>query len=150
MRTASRIFLTLLALFCGINLAETLGRSTLPLSLEGKIRNLELRGEILPGVDDVHLLWVGNRAVQIDAELSEKLRIGDRISKRAWERSLQTSRGRIPLAPSQDFRRMGVVMPWMLAAGWILARSASNASATTKRDPLTTTKPAGPASSAAR
>ena len=150
MRTASRILFLLLLSFCGLNLAETLGRSALPFSLQGEVRRLETRFEMTPGVDDVHLLWVGDRVLQIDAELAEKLQEGDAISKRAWERSLQTPRGRIPLAPSKDFWGMLVVMPWLLICGWVFALNACKASAATKRDPLTTTAPPGPASSAAR
>lgn len=150
MRTVSRILFLLLLCFCLMNLAETLGRSAIPFSLHGRIRNLETRWEIQPGVDDVHLLWVGDRVIQIDTELAERLRSGDRISKGAWEGSLQTPRGRIRLTPSQDFRGMLMVMPWLLLVGWALIRSACSASPTTKREPLTTTKPSGPASSPAR
>ena len=150
MRTASRILFLLLFCFCGLNLAETLGRSVIPFSLHGEVRRLETRWEMEPGVDDVHLLWVGNRVLQIDPEPAGKLRRGDRISKRAWERSLETPRGKMALTLSQDFRGMLLVTPWLLLMGWFLVRSACNASATTKRDPLTTTKPSGPASSTAR
>ena len=148
--TASRILFLLLLIFCGLNLAETLGRSAIPFSLQGTVRNLEMRREVEPGVDDVHLLTVGNRVLQIDTELAAQLRIGDRISKNGWERSLQTPRGRVRLTLSQDFRGMLVVMPWLLAMGGALLLSASSASPTTKREPETTTTSPGPASSAAR
>lgn len=151
MRTAaSRLLFFLLLVFCGLNLAETLGRSAIPFSLQGKIRNLETRREVEPGVDDVHLLTVGNRVLQIDAELAGRLQIGDWISKKGWERSLQTPGGRVRLTLSQDFRGMGVVIPWLLGTGVVLLLSASSASPTTKREPETTTKPPGPASSTAR
>lgn len=151
MRTAaSRLLFFLLLIFCGLNLAETLGRSAIPFSLQGKIRNLETRREVEPGVDDVHLLTVGNRVLQIDAELAEQLQIGDWISKKGWERSLQTPRGRVQLTFSQDFRGMEIVIPWLLGTGVVLLLSASSASPTTKREPETTTKPPEPASSTAR
>ena len=150
MCTASRILFLMLLFFCGLNLAETLGRSAIPLSLQGEVQRLETRYEMEPGVDDVHLLWIGNRFLQIDPELAGKLRLGDRISKRPWERFLQTPRGRIPLTFSQDFRGMLAVMPWLLICGWVLIRNACSTSPTTKRDPVTTTRPSGPASSTAR
>ena len=104
MRTAaSRFLFFLLLIFCGLNLAETLGRSAIPFSLQGEIRNLETRHEVEPGVDDVHLLTVGNRVLQIDAELAGQLQRGDRISKKGWEGSIQTPRGRVRLTLSQDF-----------------------------------------------
>lgn len=151
MRTAaSWLLFFLLLIFCGLNLAETLGRSAIPFSLQGEIRNLETRHEVEPGVDDVHLLTVGNRVLQIDTELAGQLQIGDRISKKRWAGSLQTPRGRVRLTLSQDFRGMLAVMPWLLAIGGVLLLSASNASPTTKREPETTTTSRGEASSTAR
>ena len=151
MRTAaSRFLFFLLLAFCGLNLAETLGRSAIPFSLQGEIRNLEMRREVEAGLDDVYLLTVGNRVIQIDTELAGRLRIGDRISKRGWARTLNTPRGTVRLNPSQDFRGMAAVMPWLLAAGGVLLVSASSASATTKREPETTSRSPGPASSRAR
>lgn len=150
MRTIRNPLFLLLLLFCGLNLAETLGRSAIPFSLQGKIRNLEKRREMEPGVDDVHLLTVGNSVFQIDAELAGRLQIGDEISKKGWEWFLQTPRGRVKLTLSQDFRGMLAVMPWLLGTGVALLLSASSASPATKREPETTTKLPGPASSAAR
>jgi hypothetical protein len=147
---ASRLLFFLLLTFCGLNLAETVGRSAIPFSLQGKIRNLETRREVEPGVDDVHLLTVGDRVLQIDAELASRIQIGDWISKKGWETSLQTPRGRVRLALSQDFWGMGVVMPVLLGVGVVLLFSSSSASPTTKREPETTTPPLEPASSTAR
>ena len=123
MRTTRKLLLFLLFSFCLLNLTETLARSAIPFRLEGKIQKLELRPEMELGVDDVHLLTVGNRVFQIDAELAGKLQVGDPISKKAWDRTLQTSRGAVRLSPSKDFRGMAVVMPWLLAAGGVLLRS---------------------------
>ena len=123
MRTgANRLLFFLLLSFCLLNLAETLGRSAIPFSLQGKIKRLELRYEVEPGVDDVHLLTVGNRVLQVDADLAERLRPGDLISKKAWERSLRTPRGAVRLSLSQDFRGMAAATPWLLASGWALLR----------------------------
>ena len=151
MRTAaSRFLFCSLLLFCGLNLAETFGRSVIPFPLQGKIRNLELRREVIPGVDDMHLLTVGKRVLQIDAALAGQLQIGDSISKRGWENSLHTPRGRVRLTLSKDFWGMLTVMPCLLVVSGVLLWSASSASPTTKRDPeTTTTPPTGPASSTA-
>ena len=124
MRTPSRWLFSLLIFFGMLNLAEALGRSGIPLPLHGRIRNLETRWEMSRGVDDVHLLWIGKRAVQIDAELASQLRTGEEISKKAWEPRLQTPRGTIRLKPSRDFRRMLIVMPWLAAVGLTLLGSA--------------------------
>ena len=124
MRIPSKLLFFLLLSFCLLNLAETLGRSAIPFCLEGRIRKLETRYEVEPGVDDVHLLIVENRVLQIDAELASRLRTGDRISKKPWGRTLQTPRGAVRLSLSEDFRGMAVVMPWLLGVGWLLMRSA--------------------------
>lgn len=147
---ARRALFLLLLGFCLLNLAETLGRSGIPFSLQGKIKRVEMRREMEPGVDDVYLLWMEDRVLQIDPELAQEVRQGDRLSKRPWERSLETPRGRVRLTPSQDFRGMLLAMPWLLLCGWLFLRSACNASPAMKREPLTTTSPSGPASSPAR
>ena len=147
---ARKVLFLLLLCFCLLNLGETLGRSGIPFSIQGKVQRVEMRREMEPGVDDVYLLWMENRVLQIDPELAGRLWEGERISKRAWRGSLQTPHGRIRLTPSQDFQGMLVAMPWLLACGWLFLRSTSNASPTTKREPLTTTKLSGPASPPAR
>jgi hypothetical protein len=117
----------LLVALCLGNLVVTLSRSLIPLGVDGVVSSLEVRHEKHPGLDDVHLLWMGNRARQIDAEIATSLRSGDRIHKKAWARSLQTPRGALPLAPSRDFKGMLMVMPLLiLLAGWVLRIPSKN------------------------
>jgi len=115
--------LLLLAAFGLLNLSETLKRSTIPLALDGAVTYKELRREKRAGVDDAHLVWVDGRMREVDPALFDRLRVGDRVSKRAWERTLQTPRGPVPLNPSRDFWGMAATMPLLAAAGgWLLLR----------------------------
>jgi len=110
-------------LLCLLNLGHTLRRSTLPLRLEGTVTALEVRREKKPGIDDVHLLWLGRRVIEVDPAVTAQLRPGERISKRAWDREIQTPRGPVRLKPSRDFWGMAVVMPALAAlTGWLLER----------------------------
>ncbi len=93
------------------NLYTTLHRSGIPLGLDGVITRIEIRHEKHPGVDDVPLIWLGNRAVHLDPEAARELRPGEKIFKRPMESSLQTPRGPVRLHPSRDFKGMAVLMP---------------------------------------
>lgn len=108
-----------LALAAG-NLWVTLARSTIPLAIDGRISDIELRFEKTRGVDDVYLVSVGDRTIHVDAAVGPKLEVGDHLRKTRWERHLHTDDRTIPLSPSRDFRRMLATMPLVLIAVTVL------------------------------
>jgi hypothetical protein len=105
------------------NVWFTLARSTIPLSFEGRVNRVELRREKRPGVDDVHLVHIDERVLQVDAVVAEHLREDYYASKRAWAAELVTSRGTLRLMTSAEFRRMVLLMQILAAVGIILVRS---------------------------
>ena len=120
---SSWALLLLLVAFCLLNLVETLSRSTIPLGLDGVVTRTELRREKRTGVDDVYLLWIDGRMREVDRSLFARLQVGDQVSKGAWERTLRTPRGVVPLAPSRDFWGMVFAMPLLGVAGiWLALR----------------------------
>lgn len=81
-----------------VNLTVTLHRSMIPVSVDGRITDMELRREKHPGVDDVHLLHVDGRRLHVDAAVAEALRPGLRMEKEVFSTTLETSRGQWPCA----------------------------------------------------
>lgn len=122
MRWCNRALLLILGAFCLLALAEMLARSGIPLSFQGKVRSRSILYEKYAGIDDVHLADIGGKVRHLDAGLARELLVGDELAKKPWERTLQTPRGEVRLTLSRDFWGALVVMPWLLAAGWILAR----------------------------
>jgi hypothetical protein len=120
LRSPRIVVLAAVALLALGNLAVTLLRSTIPLALNGTVTRLETRTEKHPGVDDVHLLTVGGRELQIDAEVAGLLHVGDAIEKKPWSRTLRTPRGIVRLNPSADVWGMTMAMPIIAAASAIL------------------------------
>lgn len=110
----------------GGNLYETLRRSTIPLSLEGEVRDVELRREKHPGIDDVHLLEFSFGSVHVDAAVAERIGEGDILQKDAWSRELTVNGARTNVEFSRDFRGMLVVMPVVtIVLVWLLAKASS-------------------------
>jgi len=102
------------------NLSVTFLRSTIPLAIRGKVSALETRRESHPGVDDVHLVTIGDRRLHIDAEVASHLQIGDSVEKGAWSRTLQEPRGTVRLNPSADVWGMAITMPLIAALAMAL------------------------------
>jgi hypothetical protein len=102
------------------NLSVTFLRSTIPLAVRGTVRALETRTESHPGVDDVHLVTIGGRRLHIDAAVASHLQIGDSVQKRAWSRTLHTSRGAVRLNPSAEVWGMAITMPLIAALALLL------------------------------
>ena len=126
MPTPRKVLLLLILLTALGNLFSTLHRSAIPLGLEGTVSRVELRHEKHPRVDDVHLVWLGGRAVHLDPAIAEQLRAGDRISKKPGQAHLPTPRGPLRLPLSRDFKGMAVLMPLMvlIAAGLVVGQTA--------------------------
>lgn len=121
-RLAPALLLLLAALVLAAgNLWVTLARSTIPLTLDGRISDIELRFEKTRGVDDVYLVSIGDRTIHVDAAIGPQLEVGDHLRKDRWERHLHADDGMIPLSPSRDFRRMLAAMPLVAVAVAVLA-----------------------------
>lgn len=104
----------------GGNLWVTLARSTIPLHIDGRVSDIELRFEKNPGVDDVYLVTVGDRTIHVDAAVGPRLGVGNRLRKDRWERHIHVDDRAIPLSPSRDFRRMLGAMPLVATAVGLL------------------------------
>lgn len=117
---ALALLLAALLLAAG-NLWITLARSTIPLRLDARVSDIELRFEKNRGVDDVYLVTVGDRTIHVDTAIGPQLEVGDHLRKDRWERHLHTGDRTIPLSPSRDFRRMLAAMPLVAVAVAVLA-----------------------------
>ncbi len=116
-RTAVLVFVFALA---AANLAVTFNRSLIPQSIDGRVERVEWRYEKHIGLDDVFLLTVGGRTTQIDASLAGAVEQGDRVTKRAFSRTLTTPDGDVTLSPSREFWRMTVAMPLLCVLALLL------------------------------
>lgn len=123
MRSPRAVVLLLAAILGAGNLAFTLARSTIPLRIDGVVSDVRTLREKHPGVDDVHILVVSGRSLQVDAEVAEHLHPGDRVSKARWASRMQRGRGSFPLRLSRDFRGMLVAVPVTLAWAGVLRRN---------------------------
>ena len=121
------VVIVLALLFVVGNLLVTLNRSTIPLSFDGVVTNVELREEKHPGVDDVYILHLGSDAFVIDSEIASQIKTGDRVQKGAWSADLRVNDETMPLRTSRDFQRMLIAMPLvMVAILFTLKRRASH------------------------
>ena len=98
------------------NLWTTLNRSTVPLSFDGVVTDVELREEKHPGVDDVYILYLGSDAFVIDSEVASQIKTGDRVQKDAWSTDLRVNGESVTLGTSRDFEGMVIAMPLIMAA----------------------------------
>lgn len=104
---------------CAGNLWFTLARSTIPFELNGKVESVDVLTEKHPGLDDVYLVRIGDREIQVDEAVARSLRVGDHIRKDSWTweiLNLSDVGTSIRLTPSKDFWGMGRTMPVVLIA----------------------------------
>lgn len=121
MRSSRLSILALVVLLALANVAVTIRRSTIPLSLRGGVSDIQRRFEKHPGMDTVYLITVDEETIQVDEELALRLDEGDVIEKRAWSTQMDVNRGRTTLDTSTDFDRMLVAMPILvLVTLWLL------------------------------
>ena len=90
---------------------EAVARSGIPRAWDGTVTRIEARHEKHPGIDDVWYVAVDGRAVHVDSALATSLRVGDRVEKRRWQRSLRVNGTERRLALSRDARAMLAVAP---------------------------------------
>jgi hypothetical protein len=114
----------------GGNFWVTAARSTIPIGLDARIAELEIRHEKHPGFDDVFfLVFEGGRRIHVDQPVFRGLAVGDFVEKRPGDRSIEITRSKgatkfLPLEFSSDFHGMCVVMPIALGIAVVLAVAA--------------------------
>lgn len=138
MRSSRLSILALVVLLALANIAVTIRRSTIPLSLRGGVSDIQRRFEKHPGIDTVYLITVDGDTMQIDKELALRLDEGDGIEKRAWSTEMEVNGHRVTLDTSTDFDRMLVAMPILaLVTLWLLfgRRHSSRREAASNRAP---------------
>ncbi|MDQ4094805.1 MAG: hypothetical protein M3174_01180 [Actinomycetota bacterium] len=103
---------------CLVNLAVTLVRSTIPISIEGTIERIEFLSEENPGIDDIYVLHVDGAEIHVDREVARRLVSNVHVSKDAWSTEMTVGRYEaartVDLAPSEDFAGMTLTMPIVL------------------------------------
>jgi len=114
-------------LFCGVllggaNVWVAARRSTIPLSLNGRLVEKEQRAEKHPGNDDVYLLYlIPSRRLQVDQPVFENLHEGDTIRKESWSRGLIRNGSEVTLTWSSDCIGLVKAMPMTLVVMLVTA-----------------------------
>ncbi len=127
-RLAVVVLLAMGALLVVGNLWFTAARSTIPLSIDGRVVACEVRHEKHPGVDDVCLVTLEDgRVLHVDRPLFDSVDEGQVLQKAAWQRSLDCDGNVWPLDWSADARGMWPAMAVACVAlagvsAWIVAR----------------------------
>jgi hypothetical protein len=102
--------------FAVANLWVTAVRSTIPLELQGIVKEKLRLPEKEVGVDDVYLVTLDSgRSVQVDGPVFEALTLNRAVSKRAWSRTMESDGRAVILNWSPDFRGMAYGMPVVAA-----------------------------------
>jgi hypothetical protein len=115
------LLLLLLVSLAGGNLWFTAARSTIPLSLNATVLDMELKREKHDGVDDVHLLRLNDqRTIVVDERVFEAIETQRHISKAAGDRELLVDGIPTPLDWSDDYCGMRIVMPTAVGFGCLL------------------------------
>lgn len=90
-------------------------RSTIPLALDGQIQSKERRLEKHPGIDDVFLITLNGRTLQVDQPLYDAVNPGTVVDKWSWSHEVAMSGAGIRLSWSPDARGMAWAMPFTMA-----------------------------------
>ena len=123
MRSPSAWLLVLVVLLAAGNLGSTLSRSGIPAELTGYVERVEVRREKHAGLDDAHLVTIGERELHLDAEVAALLHEGDEVGKAAWSTDLVIQGHKHRVGLSKDFIRMALAMPLLvILAGGLLWR----------------------------
>jgi len=110
------------------NLWIAAARTTIPLALDGQVREKERRLEKKPGVDDVCLVTLDDgTSFQVDIAVYDAIIPGCTLNKDAWSRQLHVDGVTVDLDWSLDFRRMLWTMPaavlvLILVVSWEMMR----------------------------
>jgi hypothetical protein len=105
--------------FAALAAYATVARSAIPLAWHGTITRVEARHEKHPGVDDAWFVTVGGRTTHVDAALARDLRVGQRLDKERWSRTLRVDGTPRRLALSGDARGMLVLAPLLALAVYV-------------------------------
>jgi hypothetical protein len=80
-------------------------RSSLPLALDGTVTSVEVRHEKHPGVDDVWMVALDDRAPRhLDRAVARLLEPGDEVRKDRWSGTLRVAGTAHDVGPSRDAR----------------------------------------------
>ena len=118
------------------NLWFIAARSTISISLSGKVVDKQVRREHTPGVDDVHFLIFDNgRRLHVDKRVFDAVEPPQAIRKGAWSWTLRSGDQTFPLEWSIGARRMVSAMPLvfaiLVAAAWLAVSSKDEVPRTT-------------------
>lgn len=113
---------------CAANLLVTWTRDAVPLALSGTVTHMEGRNEKWPWIDDVLLVGIdGGSMFQVEAALWRRVKVGDRLEKARWSRTISVNGRLSELPASPDFAGMRLAMPLffllLLATAWSALRT---------------------------
>ena len=111
------VLLAIAAVAAGVVIAFE--RSLIPVGVSGTVEG----GEWLDGSGQrLRVVEISGERFVVDSRSLEGVEAGEQVLKRPWERSLETSRGRIGLGPSEEFVRMAlsgaIVLALVCALVW--------------------------------
>ena len=120
MRSAKYAILLLITVLGTFDLWHAWQRTAIPLAIDGTVECVEVRPEKHAGCDDVHLVTIDGRVWHLDPLVGKRLVRGDVIHKLAYDRTLETPRGKVQLEPSADVRGMLIVLPALLVLSIVM------------------------------
>jgi hypothetical protein len=115
----------LVALLGVLLLWQLSARSTIPTAVHGTVVSVRSADEH-PGTDNAWFVRVGDRTHQVDREVGQLLRVGDRVDKKAWDDSLLINSLATDVRYSDDARAARWFVPVLVAVAvalsWFCAR----------------------------
>ena len=106
------LLFALAAVLAAANTWFTAARSTIPLALDTKVLNKEIRREKHEGKDDVCLLELaGLGQIQVDQEIYDTIAVGETLQKERYAHELRHGDKAVQLHWSRDHQGMLTAMP---------------------------------------
>ncbi len=119
-RTAYLLLPLLIALLGLLMLWQLSARSAIPSSLHGTVVSVRSADEH-PGIDNAWFVRIGDRTHQVDREVGQLLRPGDRVDKDAWDSAVLINGVAADLRYSDDARVARWFVPALVAVAALLA-----------------------------
>lgn len=113
-RTAVVLLLAMAFIFSELGAWSLAERSTIPISLDGTITDIEVRSEKHPGVDDVWIVWINGTGHHLDAAIASEMSVGEDVSKERWQKHLVVDGAKRPVSLSGEARAMLYLSPVMM------------------------------------
>jgi hypothetical protein len=96
----------------------TLSRTMIPYGYAGEtVINVMVHHEHLPGRDDMIMVRTDRRTLRVDPNAADCVKVGDRVTKAAWSRTVTGSSGASCTLGWPKQLRTVVVVPLLVAAG---------------------------------